>query len=543
MGRSTRWVRVAPLACVLAVSALVLTGRDASEDTMIPAGSPLVLTGRDAGEDTLIRAGSPDENFDYSFDQVIVQRDQDKFLLRFDLSSIPQNAIIDPATLTVTVNEIFAPGSVMVRQAMEPWSEFSTTWNSRDGVTDWSTPREDFNVSDWPQTDITFHLEPKPKTLTISSSIESVTSPAWVEGDIEFEAGNIQVEVDGGDPTDAGRLGPSNWFADNASALGLQPGIVLDSERPTNVRVITDVEETKAEIRWTPIDIFDCNDLSQVTIRKGDSVLWTGTSDIPGALTLEIDTNGDGEPEFVGTTGHGSQPADKYQFTYTMAGTYVTTATVRAGAGNNEVLGTASVKVIVVEIQSPPAGGDPIGLYGTNIASPADPIELVWTITGHFIPLEIEAWPFLNFGATDPALLDVSPAGLRPTGPVLNVTALRAGEPRVIARPGPSGPIVTQLVVDDFTTTINVGPGLFVEETGIGHSGPGRVPDELGDNLPARQVSEVTDHSSKCHIRSKHSNEETACSFRSVQSSLLKPDTFPFGEFPVARYALRRMSI
>ena len=53
------------------------------------------FSGPDVTADTFIRADVPDTNFDHAFSQVIIQRNQDKYLLRFDLSTMPSNAVID----------------------------------------------------------------------------------------------------------------------------------------------------------------------------------------------------------------------------------------------------------------------------------------------------------------------------------------------------------------------------------------------------------------------------------------------------------------
>ena len=101
-------------------------------------GEQLVLTGPDQTQDTMIRKSSPDDNHNNAW-QVIIQKNFDKYLLRFDLSALPAGAVINSATLELTVNRVWAGGTVAARRVTESWTETGATWNSRDGVTAWTT--------------------------------------------------------------------------------------------------------------------------------------------------------------------------------------------------------------------------------------------------------------------------------------------------------------------------------------------------------------------------------------------------------------------
>lgn len=68
----------------------------------------------------------------------VVNRD----LIRFDLSSIPTNAIVLSATLRLafTGNNTAMSTTLSLYQLNSSWTESGVTWNTRDGSTAWSTP-------------------------------------------------------------------------------------------------------------------------------------------------------------------------------------------------------------------------------------------------------------------------------------------------------------------------------------------------------------------------------------------------------------------
>src|SRR6185312_3460150 len=70
-------------------------------------------------------------------------------LLRFDLSSIPTNAVITNATLTVSVESVPAGAFNIVidlRRSFMSWSDTQASWNNRSNGVLWSIPGGATNV-------------------------------------------------------------------------------------------------------------------------------------------------------------------------------------------------------------------------------------------------------------------------------------------------------------------------------------------------------------------------------------------------------------
>ena len=72
-----------------------------------------------------------------------------RFLLRFDVASIPPAAVIANATLTlVTAINVNATEATFdaYRLTRSDWTELGATWNQYDGIHDWATPGGDFTT-------------------------------------------------------------------------------------------------------------------------------------------------------------------------------------------------------------------------------------------------------------------------------------------------------------------------------------------------------------------------------------------------------------
>ena len=69
-------------------------------------------------------------------------------VFRFDVSSIPRSARIHNATLTLATagGSLTSPTFTVNRLTRDDWTELGVTWNSRDGVHDWTTPGGDYTT-------------------------------------------------------------------------------------------------------------------------------------------------------------------------------------------------------------------------------------------------------------------------------------------------------------------------------------------------------------------------------------------------------------
>lgn len=79
-----------------------------------------------------------------------------RILMKFDLSSLPSNALLDEVTLTLNCNGDFADdASVLSVYRMKiAWTKTGVTWNKYDGVTDWPGGAGGFGSVDCEQTPI-----------------------------------------------------------------------------------------------------------------------------------------------------------------------------------------------------------------------------------------------------------------------------------------------------------------------------------------------------------------------------------------------------
>ena len=103
---------------------------------------PALVTGLLPSDDTYINAIQPDTNFgtDTLFQVWANSGGNRRGLLRFDLSSIPTDAIITSATLYIYTSDSSTGVVTSVYRVTSPWSETTATWNSP-----WSIVGGDYN--------------------------------------------------------------------------------------------------------------------------------------------------------------------------------------------------------------------------------------------------------------------------------------------------------------------------------------------------------------------------------------------------------------
>ena len=109
-----------------------------------------IQPGPDKGMDTYISKGCGDEhkNFGDKEDMVIGNRDNKRILLRFDLASIPPDAIISSAELQVCLATLYNFGqkTIYVHRIKGFWKDKEVTWYENKQKHNWTMPGGDF---DW----------------------------------------------------------------------------------------------------------------------------------------------------------------------------------------------------------------------------------------------------------------------------------------------------------------------------------------------------------------------------------------------------------
>jgi RHS repeat-associated protein len=111
--------------------------------TLVPGPTTFVSQPGGSGTDTSIHSLYPDDANDTE-PLYIGRRDNSSTghgLLKFDLSSIPQSAMITGATLSIWVEEDLASssGTICAYRSRQNWTEAGATWNNYDGTNPWNT--------------------------------------------------------------------------------------------------------------------------------------------------------------------------------------------------------------------------------------------------------------------------------------------------------------------------------------------------------------------------------------------------------------------
>jgi len=79
-----------------------------------------------------------------------------RLLMKFDLSGLPDNALLDEVTLTLNCNGDFSDNArtLSIYRMKIAWTKTGVTWNKYDGVTDWPGGAGGFGSVDCEQTPI-----------------------------------------------------------------------------------------------------------------------------------------------------------------------------------------------------------------------------------------------------------------------------------------------------------------------------------------------------------------------------------------------------
>lgn len=123
------------------------------------ASGPVTLLLQPASIDSYIRDDAPTTNFGTNVNLLIGEITgavrTHRTLIKFDLSSLPANATIISATLSLFVTAKFLSNTRLYKvfRLKRAWTSAGVTWNKYDGVNDWQSPGA-FGVNDCEQTEI-----------------------------------------------------------------------------------------------------------------------------------------------------------------------------------------------------------------------------------------------------------------------------------------------------------------------------------------------------------------------------------------------------
>ena len=460
----------------------------------LPTANPTMTIGDGSVSDIYIDDSTPDTNLKGIYPQDIIQRNHDKYLVKFDLSSIPSNAIVDSATMYLTCDKVYAGGEVSARRMLRPWEQTQATWNNGATADAWGfaglrpgldyygqpvysfsvfdtgvltipitaqtqkwvsgenendglvfdmgegpqvaqiavRPADYWNAPDRPKIVVTYHLGPivDNKAFELLTPSASATNPAWFEGSSGVAVQSIQVQVNGAAPFGAVRLNAGDWYADNNSQTGGPLGITLSPKAPTLVEAVTPEHDICAELTWTPTDLKGMYASSNTLTIRKGDALLLTASGT--GTTLTIDADGDGVVDFTGT------PGQKFPFTYTTTGTFIAHAFI-----DNVEVGSLTIRVIDVNLDGPIAcevgyqrkkGIDIFGGTAQDVA----------------------------FSSNDGAIMEVSVKEATSYGATLYITPLSIGNPLLLARLGnASGPIVSTQSVDEYALDLPAAMGIL----------------------------------------------------------------------------------
>ena len=135
----------------------------------------------------------------------------------------------------------------------------------------------------------------------VISPRESLTNPAWLEGQSTVDDIPVRFSMDGGSEISAVSTSKRSWHLD-ASVAGQLSGIPLQADRPTvlNMRYGegNDEETVEESIVWKTLDLAGHDPaMPPLCIRPGDSLLLT----VSGQGAAAIDFDGDGNADWQGT--------------------------------------------------------------------------------------------------------------------------------------------------------------------------------------------------------------------------------------------------
>ena len=227
--------------------------------------------------DTYISEGSPDTNYDGDtmYTRVSSGADIERPLLSFDVSSIPSNATVLTATLSMrTFNDNSGIYTVDVKALTQSWTESGATWNTYDGGNNWASAGGDFGSTVYGS-----FTTPTGNNVTINVDL----TPSLVQSWVDTPSSNKGIILD---PDDTGTVHTSyRSGVTTLEVIYVTPDVTtqiiatqdafIDKEKPTQV-------QTQGELH-TRID-------SNADKRKRSLLQFDLASNIPTGATLNSAT-------------------------------------------------------------------------------------------------------------------------------------------------------------------------------------------------------------------------------------------------------------
>jgi hypothetical protein len=175
----------------------------------------------EAVADTYIDADNPDTNKGGDrYLKTSPESGKEKHgLLRFDLSSIPGNAVLQSAALRVTSDNGRSDHEVEIREMRSAWNESAATWNSPDGSATWAGGA--FGSADYGSA-VYGVLIPVGDDTQLAVDLSSVVSD-WLSGSPNHGLVMRATNVDTGD---------AQWFSRQESKADLRPQLAVQYLEP-----------------------------------------------------------------------------------------------------------------------------------------------------------------------------------------------------------------------------------------------------------------------------------------------------------------------
>lgn len=268
----------------------------------------------------------------------------------------------------------------------------------------------------------------------ITSPLQSRTSPAWLEGSVDRHAAQITVRAPGL-TLSTQRQAPGSWYATSAACV--PAGIPLVSGQRRAVEIDDGTTVVAAEMEWLATNLAALPYGSDpLVIRVGDSLLLTagGTGTSCDLTTVAPDGS---QRRFSAT------PTTTVPVIFTSTGDHRVTATI-----DGRPAGALNVAVVGADLRGPIAcqiGYRRIKDVGEQGSSAG--IERI------------------VFTAGDPQRFLVDATGDAAASRRLLLRPLSRGQPRLQARLGHGGPLVTEQVIDEFTIATSAERSVQVVET------------------------------------------------------------------------------
>ena len=141
--------------------------------------------------DNFIRANDPDTNFGtltigYIGEDFVDTGEVNRLLIKWDLSTIPANAVVNSAILSlyVTADRSSNARTLRAYRVLRAWTEEGSTWNKYDGSNAWGTAGCGNTTTDREATDIGNTTQPASPNVGDEIAITLTASKVqeWISG-------------------------------------------------------------------------------------------------------------------------------------------------------------------------------------------------------------------------------------------------------------------------------------------------------------------------------------------------------------------------